>query len=198
MASTPMLVNLNNQAPVFHHEEPDLKVSAFVAQDIHMFEKYVSRKNDYFETGGSSVLYFITVSKNVDEGLNNNSSEDDFMSNSAGAAHGLNNPKNVKNNKIVKEFVFHVPTSDKRFVKFWSKEQWLTIAALNEKKVDLLESLAEVQSAMSSMSYFSEIRKLAKIKRNGLKKDIAAVEKEISAILMDASTRGNQRIIFDN
>lgn len=159
--TNPQLVNLINHAPFFTYKSGAIGIKAYTAQDIYIGGKYIARNFNYFEKGGSSVLYIM-----------------------------------VKIDTEEKDFIFSVPHLDKRFVKEWTKEQWIKLVYLLHRKDKVSTDLEEIEAALSNMKYFSDMRKLAKNKKTELRKDLKSVERNIQQFLTNAREKGNERIVF--
>lgn len=99
-------------------------------------------------------------------------------------------------NSVSKDFVFSIPQLDKRFIKEWTKEQWIELVYLLHRKDKVQTDLEDVKAAIMSMKPFSDIRKLAKKKKTELKKEIKSVDRTIQQFLVDAREKGNESILF--
>lgn len=92
---------------------------------------------------------------------------------------------------------FHtVPPFAKIAIGEWTDEEWRKFLTLAHEKTKISGSLEEVEKAIGSMPYFSDIRKLAKIKRNGLKNDKKRNQKEIDEFFQKAIDKGHSKIVF--
>lgn len=91
---------------------------------------------------------------------------------------------------------YDLQAADRRFVKNWTKEQWITfynlVVQINKNKKDL----EELDKSMSSMGWFSEIRKLAKIKRKELKQTQKSNQDKMKVFLAEIREEGNKRAVF--
>lgn len=93
-------------------------------------------------------------------------------------------------------FVFTVPQFDKRFVKEWTKEQWVELVYLLHRKDKVEKDLEEIQEALQNMKMFSEIRKNAKQKQKELKQDVKSADRAIEDFLQNIREAGNERIVY--
>lgn len=94
---------------------------------------------------------------------------------------------------------FHtVPPYAKIAMREWSDEEWREFLTLAYEKTKISGSLEEVEKAIGSMPYFSDIRKLAKIKRNGLRNSKKQNQKQIDDFFQKAIDKGHSKIVFDD
>lgn len=92
---------------------------------------------------------------------------------------------------------FHpVPPYAKIAIRDWTDEEWREFLTLAHEKVKTIGSLEEVEKAIGSMPYFSDIRKLAKIKRNGLRNSKKQNQKQIDDFFQKAIDKGHSKIVF--
>lgn len=102
----------------------------------------------------------------------------------------------VKFNDEVFEFFHTIPLYAKKAMDEWTKEEWTEFLSLTHRKAKLISAVEEVEKAMGSMPYFSDIRKLAKIKRNDLREDKKNNQKLIDSFLSKATEKGHNKIVF--
>ena len=97
-----------------------------------------------------------------------------------------------------KDFVFKIPQVDKRFVKEWTKEQWVELVYLLHRKDKVEKDLKDINEALMGMKIFSDIRKIAKHKQKELKQELKSVKTNIKEFLTDIRDKGNEKIVFQN
>jgi len=91
---------------------------------------------------------------------------------------------------------YDLQAADRRFVKNWTKEQWLTFYDLVIELDKNKNNLEELDKSMASMGWFSEIRKLAKIKRKELKQAQKSNQDKMKIFLAEIREEGNKRAVF--
>lgn len=94
------------------------------------------------------------------------------------------------------DFFHTIPQYAKIAMPEWTDEEWRNFLTLAHEKTKIIGSLEEVEKAISSMPYFSDIRKLAKVKRKDLKEDKKRNQKHIDDFLQKAVDKGHSKIVF--